>query len=355
MNKKYIFLLFLFSLIMLLIPSCGKLGSRDGEVTSDDRREMGMNIIDGERNIKSISPKEYREFRLEDLIDEEYDRAVIMGRLGQVESLQEGGYFLTNNDVIGYMDRTGTALVEDVIGVVLNPPNKNITHAYEDMSNFLVEEDVLFILLDGLGYHQYLYAIEGEYLPFLKEQARAEKAMSVYKPVTNAGLAAIITGRYPIENGIHSRNERELKVDSIFKLAEELYKKTLYVEGNIGILKTEIEPILHLDENKDGFTDDEVFKATMEAIKEGYNFIFTHFHGIDDCGHAYGPLSEETMEFIKRIDGYLEEMVSKWKGKVIITADHGMHSTDDGGDHGLFRYEDLMVPYIILEGGGQFE
>jgi hypothetical protein len=36
---------------------------------------------------------------------------------------------------------------------------------------------------------------------------------------------------------------------------------------------------------------------------------------------------------------------------VIITSDHGMHSTDTGGYHGVFRYEDMIVPYIITEGG----
>lgn len=354
MSKRNLLLFFLLSLIILLIPSCGKLNSRDEEMSIGDKRDMEMNIVDGERNIKKISPKDYREFRLKDILDEKFDKAIVMGGLGEVEDIKEEGYFLVNNDVIDYVDKGRKILVQDVKGLVLNPPNKSITQAYEDISNFIVEEDVLFILLDGFGYHQYQYAIEKGYLSFL-EGVRAEKALSVYKPVTNAGLAAIITGKYPIENGVHSRDERELKVDSIFKLAEDLDKKTIYLEGNIGILKTEIEPLLHLDENGDGFTDDEVFQATMDAIGEGYNFIFTHFHGIDDCGHSYGDLSKETMEFIKGIDGYLKEMVSNWKGKVIITSDHGMHSTEEGGDHGEFRYEDLMVPYIVLEGGDQIE
>ena len=47
----------------------------------------------------------------------------------------------------------------------------------------------------------------------------------------------------------------------------------------------------------------------------------------------------------------MEEIIQQFKGKIIITADHGMHELLDYGDHGDFRYEDLFVPYIIVEGG----
>lgn len=353
MIKKYIILVTIFGLATLLLSSCGKRVSiKDNPISYNGRRDRGMNIIESERNIKNIPLDiEYKKFRLEDVIDEEYKEALIVGELGQMINIQEEGYFQKENGFFNYIGRDRKILVENVKGVMLNPPKASITDAYYDISNSLEDTDVLFILLDGFGYHQYIYALENGYLPFLGKQPRAVKALSVYKPVTNAGLAAIITGKYPVENGVHSRRERELMVDSIFKLAKDLNKRTIYLEGDIGILKTEIQPVLHLDENKDGFTDDEVFESTMDAIREGYNFIFTHFHGIDDCGHTYGDLSKETMEFINRVDGYLEEIISKWKGKVIITADHGVHSTETGGDHGEFRYENMVVPYITAEGG----
>ena len=110
-----------------------------------------------------------------------------------------------------------------------------------------------------------------------------------------------------------------------------------------------------MDSNGDGFTDDEVFISTLDAIDKDYNLIFAHFHGIDDSGHFFGDLSSETMEFIAIIDGYVEELATNWDGKVIITSDHGMHTTEDGGDHGQFRYTDMIVPYITFTGGNLFE
>jgi len=357
MNKRHITLSILLILILFLMAACTKKTSKDmGNIHPNDGKDTGMNIIHSEKNIETIPVSTKREkFKLEDIIDEKIEKALAMGRLGEVEYLEEGGYFEVNANSIDYLNKEGNARIENVKGVVINPPDASITDSYYDMSYYLEEEDVLFILLDGFGYHQYKYAIEKGYLPFLGKQPEAAKALSVYKPVTNAGLAAMLTGKFPIENGVHSRKQRELQVDSIFKLAEGLGKKAIYIEGDIGILKTEIEPVLNLDNNGDGFTDDEVFESTLKAINEDHNLVFTHFHGIDDTGHTHGDLSIETMEFIKRVDGYVEELVSNWNGKVIITADHGMHSTEDGGDHGEFRYEDMVVPYMILDGGNHFD
>ena len=356
MNKRYIILIFILGLIILSISSCSKpTPDNEDSIFPNDREDIVMNVIDSENNIKKIQAHTQKKaFRLEDIIDEKFERALAMGGLGEVEYIEDG-YFKAIGSQIDYTNENGKMIIRDVKGIMINPPKGSITDAYYHMSNYLEEGDVLFILLDGFGYHQYKYAIENGYLPFLEKQTEATKALSVYKPVTNAGLAAIITGKYPIENGVYSRKQRELKVDSIFKRAKDLGKKSIYIEGDIGILKTEIEPMLNLDNTGDGFTDDEVYKSTMEAIEKDYNFVFTHFHGIDDSGHTYGDLSLETMEFINKVDTYVEEIVSKWNGKVIITADHGMHSTEDGGDHGEFRYEDMVVPYIIIDGGNQFE
>lgn len=358
MDNKHIITFIILVVIILSASACPKSTSNDvNHDSSFDRKDIGMNIIDSENNIKNIPVFNQRKvFTLEDILEEKIKNAIVMGALGEIKPIEEYGCFESNESSIDYINKDGQIIVKEAIGVIVNPPMNSIMNSYYDMLSFLEEgEDVLFILLDGFGYHQYQYAFENGFLPFLGKQPKINKALSVYKPVTNAGLAAIITGKSPAENGVHSRKQRELETDSIFKVVEDLDKKALYIEGNIGILKTEIEPVLNLDNNGDGFTDDEVYKSTMEAMGKDYNLVFTHFHGIDDSGHTYGDLSLETMEFIKRVDAYVEEIASKWKGKIIITADHGMHSTEYGGDHGEFRYEDMVVPYIIMDGGNQFE
>lgn len=336
-------------------------------MATDNRMDIGMNIINSEKNIKNITVGELyantsttvdtqrKTIRLEEIVEEKIEKALVMGALGEIKYIEEDGYFEANGNAIDYVHKDGEKRIEDVKGVIINPPINSITDSYYDMSHYLEEENVLFFLLDGFGYHQYKYAIENGYLHFLGKQPEATKALSVYKPVTNAGLAAIITGKFPAENGVHSRKQRELQVDSIFKVAEDLDRKAIYIEGDIGILNTEIEPVLNIDNDGDGFTDDEVFKSAFNAIDKDYNLVFAHFHGIDDSGHTHGDLSSETMEVITKIDKYVEELVSNWSGKVIITADHGMHSTEDGGDHGQFRYEDMIVPYMIIGGGNPLE
>lgn len=354
MNRKYSMLMIILFILMTL-ASCIKTDTKADVDSIDNGTDIGMNIIDSENNIKRITDDiQGEKFILKDILEERPDKALVIGASGEVKAIEEGGWFEAG-DSIDYLYDSGKSRINGLKGVIINPPDSIITDGYYDISKYLKKERVLFLLLDGFGYHQYEYAVENGYLQYLGKRAKASKALSVYKPVTNAGLAAIISGKLPIENGVHSRKDRELKVDSIFKRAEDLNKTYIYIEGNIGILNTEIEPVLNLDNNEDGFTDDEVFESTLEAITKDYNFIFTHFHGIDDSGHTNGDLSNETMEVIRKIDTYVEKLASNWDGKVIITADHGMHSTEEGGNHGEFRYEDLIVPYIIFDGGKEVE
>jgi len=339
MNKRLIFIILLP--IFLLI-----LGCQNKEVDNYTGEDMLMNIIDSNDNIKSIKIDQLSgTFKLEDIVDIPFQRALVMGEMGEVDYIEDG-YFKRDKDSLYYIGKDKE--IENIVGVVIDPPETSIKDAYYDMERYLEDDKVLFILLDGFGYHQYEYARENGFLSFL-EEFEARKALSVYKPVTNAGLAAIITGKSPEENGVYSRKQRELNVDSIFKVAKDLNKNIAYIEGNIGILDTEVEPILNLDKNKDGYTDDEVYMSTLKAIEEGKDFVFTHFHGIDDAGHTFGPLAVETMERIKLIDSYIQNILSHWDGITIITADHGMHSIDEAGDHGDFRHEDLIVPYIIIK------
>ena len=120
---------------------------------------------------------------------------------------------------------------------------------------------------------------------------------------------------------------------------------------DIQIIKTEIEASLNSDRNSDGTIDDEIFEAALDNLDSDAALITVHFHSIDDSGHDTGDLPQETMERIRVIDTYIEELVSGWQGKVIITSDHGMHPISGGGNHGEFRYEDMVVPYLIINGG----
>lgn len=279
-------------------------------------------------------------------------RILVMGQNGEFEYLENNGYFEMKDNYINYWYSNGNSSIDKVAGVMLDPPAASIMDSYYDCLHFIEKnEQVLLILVDGFGYYQYLRAIENGYAPFLASVKKADPAVSVYEPVTNAGLAAIITGKTPEENGIYSRKQRELKVQSIFGKIGDMGKEALLIEGDIQIIKTETEPMLNTDYNKNGMKDDEIFESAFKNLQEGYDFLMVHFHSVDEKGHDFGDLSEETMETIRQIDDYMSLLTKNWHGKIIITADHGMHNVGNEGSHGDFRFEDLIVPYVIIEGG----
>jgi len=132
----------------------------------------------------------------------------------------------------------------------------------------------------------------------------------------------------------------------IFERALTLGKTVAYIEGDIKMLNTSIEPVLSVNE---GDQDSQVFKNSQKAITEKNQLIFTHFHSIDDDATTYGPYSQEAIEQIFQVDRMVLELTREFKGTVIITADHGLHPTSSGGSHGRICYEDMQVPYIVIK------
>jgi hypothetical protein len=287
-------------------------------------------------------------------IPTEVESLMAVARDGSQSLIKKDGLLELNGNYIDYVFPNLKDRVRDMVGIIIDPPGASNMDAYHDAAHFLDKgDDVLIIVLDGFGYHQYQHAVKEGYARFLGSLAPAKAAFSVYTPVTNAGLAAILTGKSPSENGVHTRKEMDILTPSIFGYASQKGKNSVMVEGNIKILNLEVEPILNIDKNSNGSTDDEIRDKAIEKMNGDCNLMVVHFHGIDDSGHSHGDISPETMERIKTTDGYVNELVSRWSGKVIITADHGMHSTSDGGGHGEFRYEDMIVPYIICDGKGE--
>jgi len=122
----------------------------------------------------------------------------------------------------------------------------------------------MLIILDGLGYHQYRYAVDNGYIDFMDEAISVKPAVSVFRPVTNAGLAAMFTGKSPSYSGIHDRDRRESLIPTIFAAVIKDNKKAVYVEGDIQIIKTEIEAELNTDRDRDGDRDDDILEYSIK-------------------------------------------------------------------------------------------
>jgi len=302
-------------------------------------------LLDGESNKQGKTVKAYimrNVVQVKELT--EADSICVMGNNGAQLIDRNVGRLEIKENTVDYVAGDGRQRVPDIAGIYSDPPPAMITDTAADAMCMLESgQRVMIIELDGLGITTYM---AGE-MRTLESLGNMMQALSVYKPVSPAGLAAMLTGVTGDQNGIVSR-ERELKVPDLFERAAALGKKCAYVEGDAALIRTSLSPRLCVDVNKNGSTDDEVLAAAIEEIGHSPDLLFIHFHGIDDTSHTHGPLSEETKEKMRQLDGYIAQLAALWgDGRIIVTSDHGQHEGNGADNHGDFRYEDLTVPYII--------
>jgi len=231
---------------------------------------------------------------------------------------------------------TGGQDIEAMRSLAADAPDIMITEVAHDALRFLAQDGrVMVIELDGLGWEMLLRA-DAPYLWSLEPK----QALACWPPISNVGLASMLTGANPDMHGVHSREDRAMDREDIFAKAEAMGKTCAYIEGGHALLQTSIAPVLSL-------SDEEVFANAQKALESNPDLIFVHFHEIDGAAHAYGPYAAQTMLKIEEMDGYARALCESFDGRVIITADHGLHETEEGGGHGLFLPEDMLVPYII--------
>lgn len=287
---------------------------------------------------KQVLPEDLLEFQAE---------IAVFGRDGSIkfDKVSDKSYFEISETGINYTASDLTTIT-DVAGVLGDPPRFSITDVTPDAIHQLEKgSDVMVIELDGLGWTMLKMAGEQGKAPYLSSLP-AQPALSVYPPISPAGLAAMITGTLPNSNGINNREVMDFNGTDIFEKAQALNKTAAYIEGDVKMLNTSIEPVLSVNE---GDQDRNVFKNTKTAISAKNQLIFTHFHSIDDDATTYGPYSREAMEQIYEVDKMVEELTHDFRGTIIITADHGLHPNISGGTHGRICYEDMIVPYMIIK------
>lgn len=337
MRKKFCIIV-LTLLIGGLFYGCAK--------DSKDTLYSGVHIFNDKENIV-LSYIPDKDILISKLLGRSINYSVIITSKG--EEITVDGDILLKKSKKGIEAKANHIIIKDIVGIYVGDEIPGISKLYYDLKDSIdKDEKVLAVFLDGFSYKQYIIAKVEKRFTFL-DRVFVSPARSVFKPVTNAGFASMITGSLPPVNGVYDRSYRTLDVESIFGYALGKEKKQVLIEGDIKILNTEIQPILNVDSNKNGDTDDEAFISLLQAMEKDYDFLFVHFHGIDDRGHTYGPYASETMDYIQAIDEYLLQIDRLWDGKILITSDHGMHKTQDGGDHGECRNEDMIVPYFMRE------
>lgn len=214
-------------------------------------------------------------------------------------------------------------------------------------------EHGVMILLDGLQYEKLAKLIKGNKLPFLDSIGKIKPGLTAYPPVTTTATASVLTGTMPRNNGVYSYGYRSTETTTLFDLAKYNDMSVTAVEGaSLAFNLRNAETILSGDRDGNGFSDDNVCLNSLDVIQSNMpDLLYIHFHNIDDMGHEFGPESPEYESAIIRVDSYLESIINALPENtfIIIFADHGMHTTEDGGNHGTLTSEDLIIPIIFIE------
>lgn len=285
------------------------------------------------------------EFKISDLTNEQMN-LLYLENFDIIKSQQDSGKLLWQNGQLGY-EQSGQNYF-GLIGVVSGTENI-IYDAYYDIKTAIDrDERVMFILPDGLSLQQ-IETFKDDLTLFKQGYS---VAASVNPAISNVALATIVTGVSPYRTGITERGIKAPAVEDIFAYAQSKEKSVRYIEGSGNLILTSVQPVLNYAD-VDGFTDSNVNADTAQAVADdSIDFIFAHFHGIDDVNHDFSPLSAEAKEKILEIEDYIQSLIAGFEGTVIIVPDHGSVTVANGeeneGKHGLFAPQDMFVPYYVL-------
>ena len=216
-------------------------------------------------------------------------------------------------------------------------------------------EHVALLFLDGFSYKTYQQAVSEDLIPNItKDSSAVYQAITVYPPRTTTSSAAVLTGLTPNDNGVNKTGIRKTEAYTIFDAAADQGLTSTAIEGeSLSFNLRNTTTVLSGDRDNNGGTDDNTFANAMEVLEEGIpDLVWIHFHGIDDLGHSYGPVTDEVLDKVVEVDGYVGQIqdILPENTLIIIFADHGMHfekEEDDFGNHGNLIIEDMVIPIII--------
>ena len=221
----------------------------------------------------------------------------------------------------------------------------------ENLFDYEAQRAVI-ILTDGTQYDKLNEMLAEGDLPFFASQEKIYCGMTVYPPVTVSSSAALFTAAPPAINKVYGHGYRTTETITLFDIIVENGGTAMAVEGDsLPFNLRNAEITLSGDKDGNGYSDDNVFSNAMNVIENGMpTMLYIHFHEIDDMGHSYGENSSEYEEALIRVDQYIAQLVEAFPADTLIItiADHGMHTTSDGGNHGTLSATDMLIPITII-------
>jgi len=213
----------------------------------------------------------------------------------------------------------------------------------------------LLLFLDGFGYVRYTEALDAGLIPNLSALGQPLAGLTAYPPSTRVGTAALLTGAPPQVNGVDGRSTRSTDIETLFDVATAAGLRVVAVEGEalaFNLRGAEVQ--LSGDRDGNGSTDDNVLANALAVLDAGMpELFFVHFHGIDDAGHTYAPVTPEEEAVIGEVDAAVGQLLEALPTNtlVIIFADHGMHQVEEEGrlgNHGNLIERDMFIPIWVI-------
>ncbi len=242
-----------------------------------------------------------------------------------------------------------------------------------DIKALKKKKNIVFIILDGMGYNQ-VKALNSA--KFLNNHLK-QRITSVFPTTTAAAITSFVSGVAPLEHAVTGwyMYMRELGAASLalpfspryvfeeynipgdavynFKSVFPQIKRTSYYISPEKIINSVFSSIACGDSVKMGYNDlDEFFDNIHTAvnISEDDKFVYAYWSYYDKLCHQTGTESEESTSHLLDLNNRIENLVQSFAGKdfeIVITADHGHINVDQNKKIFLTDHPELHECLIL--------
>lgn len=228
------------------------------------------------------------------------------------------------------------------------PVSKSQRSALENHLSLDDQQQVLLILIDGMGYD--LVKNHLAYARFLRSRRNdILEGATVIPSTTAAAITAFGTGRPPGQTrmvgwsvkdrdrittllsfeGATQSPEDWQPCPTLFEVAREAGVDSAAVStakfANSGLTRAALRGTRHVGAE----TLDERIDAAMHELRAGTPIVYLYWSELDHAGHGFAPNSNEWIHELEIVDAGLERIASELPrgAAAVVTADHGMVAT----------------------------
>ncbi|HEY3272913.1 MAG TPA: alkaline phosphatase family protein [Methanocella sp.] len=207
---------------------------------------------------------------------------------------------------------------------------------------------IVLFYVDALGYERYQEAKSKGIIDNITSLGEPIEISCVYPSVSIVNSKTLVSGIPP---NASKGDLRSYYPDgpTVLEAASQQGLTAYWIDGKTSPVNLGDYVIYRQDRNKDGYEASEVVTEAIGKYDNGANLLFVHIKDTDSVAHAHGPYSAQSMAALQFADEQIGRMLPFLDPgtMVIIYADHGGHTTFDGGNHGTLIPEDMIIPFIV--------